>query len=149
LWWDVVADPSPQQPPTNPAPEPYPPSACVLANESPPQYGAPVEWFADFVTKHVARDAQYMEKSGDTGWGVIKDGIYNPALISWSTFRVVESQVDKANATRSELWLSGAAPCINMSYYIPLPNLEREGLVVVWEGLGWTAPRHRVPELGL
>jgi FAD/FMN-containing dehydrogenase len=133
LWWDVVADPSPKTP--NRAPQPYPATACDLANKAPPEYGAPVGQIAEITAQNVAVQAQYMAKPGNTTAGALEDGIYNPAIITAAAFKAIESQVDTANAAHSELWLSSAAHCIFMSYYIPLPNLGAEGLGVVWDGL--------------
>ena len=133
LWWDVVTDPSLKTP--NRAPQPYPPTACDLANKAPPEYGAPVGLAAEIAAQTLARPAQYMDKPGNTPDGAWKDGIYNPAIITATALKAIESQVDTANAAHSELWLASAAHCIFMSYYIPLPNLGAEGLGVVWDGL--------------
>jgi FAD/FMN-containing dehydrogenase len=133
LRWDVVADPSRKTP--NHPPQPYPPTACDLATKAPPEYGAPVGQIAEIAAQTVARPAQYMDKPGNTPDGALEDGIYNPAIITAAALKEIESQVDKANAAHSELWLYSAAHCIFMSYYIRLPNLGAEGLGVVWDGL--------------
>jgi hypothetical protein len=120
LWWDVVADPTPKTP--NLPPQPSPKTACSLARQSPPEYGAaamgPV---AEFVAENVAREAQYMESPGNSPAGALKDGIYNPAIIAATAFDVIDSQVATANVSHSELWLTDAAKVVFMSYYIPCP----------------------------
>jgi FAD/FMN-containing dehydrogenase len=40
-----------------------------------------------------------------------------------------------ARSSYSDLWLTGAVRVIFMSYYIPLPGLDDEGLGKAWDGL--------------
>ena len=47
---------------------------------------------------------------------------------------MVKPQVGTANASHSDLWLTGAVQVIFMSYYIPLPGLDDAGLAKVWDG---------------
>ncbi len=58
-----------------------------------------------------------------------------PAVIAAITFKVIDPEVQKANKSHSELWLTGAVRVIFMSYYIPLPGLDEAGLSIVWDGL--------------
>lgn len=133
LYWDVKDDPSPKTP--NAPPNPYPPDACALAGEQPPVYGAPyLQGMAQYGAD-VALQAQYSVSPGNTAAGFIKDGIYNPAIITAVTFDVVEPDVTTANKSHSEMWLTGAVRVIFMSYYIPLPSLDDAGLGKVWDGL--------------
>jgi FAD/FMN-containing dehydrogenase len=67
--------------------------------------------------------------------GVIEDGFDNPAVIAAITFDVIEPEVATANSSHSEMWLTGAVRVIFMSYYIPLPALDDDGLGKVWDGL--------------
>ena len=48
---------------------------------------------------------------------------------------MIEPDVNKANKSHSEMWLSIAVRVIFMSYYIPLPAVDDDGLRKVWEGL--------------
>ncbi|MGO9271378.1 MAG: FAD-binding protein [Terriglobia bacterium] len=133
LWWDVVDEPAPKNP--NEPPNPDPPNACVLAGKQPPEYGAPyMEGIAEYGAD-AAQRAQYAVYPGNTPQGLFEDGLDNPAVIAAIVFDVVKPQVTTANESHSEMWLTGAVRVIFMSYYIPLPNLEGEGLATVWDGL--------------
>jgi FAD/FMN-containing dehydrogenase len=123
LFWDVVTDPSPKIP--NAPPDPPPDNACVLASKQPPEYGAPyltgiAKWGADF-----ALNSQYFD-SAITGAAEIT---------AYATFEVIEPEVAAANKLYSDLWLTAAVRVIFMSYYIPLPGLDDEGLGQAWDGL--------------
>ena len=123
LFWDVVTDPSPKIP--NAPPDPPPDNACVLASKQPPEYGAPyltgiAKWGADF-----ALNSQY--------WNLPTDGAAEITAIA--TFQVIKPEVDTANKSYSDLWLTGAVRVIFMSYYIPLPGLDDKGLGKAWDGL--------------
>ena len=123
LFWDVVTDPSPKIP--NAPPDPPPDNACVLASKQPPEYGAPyltgiAKWGADF-----ALSSQYFD-SAITGAAEIT---------AYATFEVIEPEVAAANKLYSDLWLTAAVRVIFMSYYIPLPGLDDEGLGQAWDGL--------------
>ena len=134
LWWDIVDHPATKT--LNGPPAPYPPSACALAAQAEPQYGAPnLGSVAEGLSQPLACNAQYAVSPGNTVEGAIQDGLANPAIISAAAFDVIESQVGRANASHSELWLAQAARVIFMSYYVPLPNLGVEGLRKVWTGL--------------
>jgi FAD/FMN-containing dehydrogenase len=131
LWWDVVKDPSPQTP--NGSPNLDQPNACELAAKN--QFGAP---YLTGIAKYgadAAQRAQYVVSPGNTLSGVIKDGFDNPAVIAAITFDVIEPEVATANSSHSEMWLTGAVRVIFMSYYIPLPALDDDGLGKVWDGL--------------
>ncbi|HLL15217.1 MAG TPA: D-arabinono-1,4-lactone oxidase [Pyrinomonadaceae bacterium] len=133
LHWDVKDDPSPKTP--NQPPNPEPPSACALAGQQPPVYGATyLSGFAQYGAD-AAQQAQYVSSPGNTPEGFIKDGFYNPSIIAAITFDVVEPEVATANKAYSEMWLTGAVRVIFMSYYVPLPNLDDAGLGKVWDGL--------------
>ena len=127
----MVKDPSPKT--SNGPPNPDPPNACVLAGKN--QYGAP---YLTGIAKYgadAAQRAQYQVSPGNTLSGVIEDGFDNPAVIAAITFDVIEPEVAKANKLHSEMWLTGAVRVIFMSYYIPLPALDDDGLRKVWDGL--------------
>lgn len=127
LWWDVVDDPAKP----NKAPDPSPPNACALAGKA--EYGAPY-MKAEFGAE-IAERAQYAASPGNTAAGFFGNPLYNPAIIAAIVFDVVEPQVSAANQSHLEMWLTGAVRVIFMSYYIPLPNLDAEGLGKVWDGL--------------
>jgi len=131
LWWDVKEDPSPKTP--NVPPTPAPPNACALARKN--EYGAPYMTGIAKYGAEAAERAQYVVKPGNTLAGVIKDKFDNPAVIAAITFDVIVPDAAKANASHSEMWLSGAVRVIFMSYYIPLPALDDDGLRKVWDGL--------------
>jgi hypothetical protein len=119
LFWDVVTDPSKK---IKNAP-PDPPNACVLAGNN--QYGAPyltgiAQWGAEF-----ALQSQY--------FNFYTDGAAE--ITAYATFETIEPEVAKANKSYSDLWLTGAVRAIFMSYYIPLPGLDDEGLGKAWDGL--------------
>ena len=131
LWWDVAKNPSPQTP--NGPPNPDQPNACMLAAKN--QYGAP---YLTGIAKYgadAAQRAQFQVSPGNTLSGVIEDGFDNPAVIAAITFDVIEPEVAEANRLHSEMWLTGAVRVIFMSYYIPLPALDDDGLAKVWDGL--------------
>ena len=133
LWWDVKGDPSPRSPNVPPNPRP---DACVLAsNNEKGEYGAPyMKGIANYGAEAAER-AQYAVKPGNTLDGVLADGLENPAVIAAITFDVIEPDVNKANKSHSEMWLSSAVRVIFMSYYIPLPAVDDDGLRKVWDGL--------------
>jgi FAD/FMN-containing dehydrogenase len=134
LWWDVVDDPTPKM--ANQTLQPYPRTACNLASQPQPEYGAPyLGEVVEGVAQSVALKAQSVASPGNTPLGALKDGIYNPAVIAAAAFSVIESQVGKANASHSDLWLTEASRVIFMSYYVPLPDLKAAGLGKVWDGL--------------
>lgn len=134
LWWDVVNDPT--QKIANQPPQPYPATACNLAGQPQPEYGAPnLGEVVEGVAQNVAVKAQYVKRSGNSPIGMFENGIYNPAVIAATAFNEIEKQVGKANLSYSELWLTKAARVIFMSYYVPLPDLKAAGLGKVWDGL--------------
>ncbi|HEY9664085.1 MAG TPA: D-arabinono-1,4-lactone oxidase, partial [Allocoleopsis sp.] len=138
LWWDVVNDPT--QKIANQPPQPYPATACDLAGQPRPEYGAPnLGEVVEGVAQNVAVKAQYVKRSGNSPIGMFENGIYNPAVIAATAFDEIEKQVGKANASYSELWLTKAARVIFMSYYVPLPDLKAAGLGKVWDGLNVVA----------
>ena len=55
LWWDVVKDPA-QKTPNNQPPQPYPPTACNLASQPKPEFGAP--YMQGFTAKYGAETAE-------------------------------------------------------------------------------------------
>src|SRR5215813_12589799 len=125
LFWDVVTVTDPSKKIPNTPPEPPPDNACVLAGKQPPQYGAPyLTGIAQFGAE-IALQSQYF-RSPITGAAEIT---------AIATFQVIEPEVAAANKLHSDLWLTGAVRVIFMSYYIPLPGLDDEGLGKGWEGL--------------
>jgi hypothetical protein len=135
LWWDVVSDPEPQTP-NNQPPQPFPPTACKLASQPKPEFGVP--YMQGFTAKYgaeIAEQAQYAVSPGNTAEGFVEDGLYNPAIVAAIVFDVAEPQVTEANRKHMEMWLTGAVRVIFMAYYIPLPNLDDEGLGKVWDGM--------------
>jgi FAD/FMN-containing dehydrogenase len=130
LFWDVVTDPSSKI--QNTPPDPPPDNACVLAGKQPPQYGAPyLTGIAKFGAE-LALQSQYFYSSILSPPPLIFGGAAEIAAI---TFEVIEPEVAAANKLHSDLWLTGAVRVIFMSYYIPLPGLDDEGLGKAWEGL--------------
>jgi FAD/FMN-containing dehydrogenase len=122
LFWDVVKDPSPKTPNASPNP---PDNACILAGKQPPEYGAPyltgiAKYGAEF-----ALQSQYF----DLAVGGAAE------ITAIAAFEVIEPEVATANKSHSDLWLTGAVRVIFMSYYIPLPGLDDEGLGKAWDGL--------------
>jgi FAD/FMN-containing dehydrogenase len=131
LWWDVVSDPPTKTPNGASAPD----NACVLAAKQPPVFGAP---YLEGIAKYgadLAEQAQYAKMPGNTAEGLFEDGLTNPSIIAAVTFDVVQPEVETANASHSDLWLTSAVQVIFMSYYVPLPGLDDAGLEKVWEGL--------------
>ena len=123
LFWDVVTDPSSKIP--NTPPDPPPDNACVLAGKQPPQYGAPyLTGIAKFGAE-LALQSQYFDSYIEGA----------AEITAYATFETIEPEVAKANKSYSDLWLTGAVRVIFMSYYIPLPGLDDEGLGKAWEGL--------------
>lgn len=143
LWWNVVNDPISKN--KNQPPNPYPETACNLANKPQPEYGAPylgtpdvppdLQKVVEGITEDLAIKAQYVKSPGNTPKGLFEDGLSNPAVIAAAAFDQIEKQVRTANASNSELWLTEAAQVIFMSYYVPLPDLSIAGLAKVWDGL--------------
>ena len=131
LWWDVVNDPPAKTPNGASAQD----SACVLAAKQPPVFGAPYLGQIAQYGADLAEQAQYVNMPGNTPEGFFEDGLTNPSIIAAVTFEVVEPEVETANRSHSDLWLTGAVQVIFMSYYIPLPDLDKAGLGKVWDGL--------------
>ena len=131
LWWDVVSDPPTKTPNAAPSPD----NACVLAAKQPPVFGAPYLGQIAQYGADLAEQAQYVNSPGNTPSGLFEDGLTNPSIIAAVIFDVVKPQVGTANASHSDLWLTGAVQVIFMSYYIPLPGLDDAGLAKVWDGL--------------
>ena len=104
--------------------------ATMHPNMAPPYMKGIAKYGAE-----AAERAQYAVKPGNTLDGVLADGLENPAVIAAITFDVIEPDVNKANKSHSEMWLSGAVRVIFMSYYIPLPAVDDDGLRKVWDGL--------------
>ncbi len=133
LWWDVVDE---STGPPNQAPQPYPPTACKLASQPKPEFGAPyMQGFTAKFGAETAEKAQYAVSPGNTAEGLFEDGLENPAVIAAIVFEVAEPQVTEANRKHLEMWLTGAVRVIFMSYYIPLPKLDAAGLAKVWDGM--------------
>jgi FAD/FMN-containing dehydrogenase len=123
LFWDVVTDPSSKIP--NTPPDPPPANACILAGKQPPEYGAPyLTGIAQFGAEF-ALQSQYFDSA-----------IAGAAEITAiATFETIEPEVATANKSHSDLWLTGAVRVIFMSYFIPLPGLDDDGLGKAWDGL--------------
>jgi FAD/FMN-containing dehydrogenase len=129
LFWDVVADPSKKIP--NTPPDSPPDNACVLAGKE--KYGAPyltgiAQWGAES-----ALQSQYFDSSILSPPPLIFGGAAEITAIA--TFQVIKPEVAAANEKHSDLWLTGAVRVIFMSYYIPLPGLDDQGLGKAWDGL--------------
>lgn len=123
LWWDVDNNPSSPTPniPTNP------PSACKLANQQPPQFGATYLQGISQFGAILAEASQYDD--------VAVNPLAGPAVIAASGMDVIESDGTAANQAHSDLWLNGAVAVIFMSYFIPLPDLSDAGLGLVWDSM--------------
>ena len=125
LWWDVVKNPQPQTPNS----EPNPKTACTLAGEG--QYGAPlIGGIASYAVEYV-RKSQYFYDAYDP----FHIPPVPPSGYTAIALDEIEKQVALANKSNSDLWLSAAASVIFMSYYIELPNLDDAGLAKAWQGL--------------
>jgi FAD/FMN-containing dehydrogenase len=123
LWWDVVNDPADKTPNTATDPQ----NACTLAGKNPPEYGATyLSGIAQFGAL-LAQESQYYD------WAL--NPLAGPAVIAASGMDVIESDGKKANLAHSDLWLNGAVAVIFMSYFIPLPAIDDEGLGKVWDSL--------------
>ena len=133
LFWDVVTVTDPSKKIPNTPPKPPPDNACVLAGKQPPQYGAPyLTGIAQFGAE-IALQSQYFYSSILSPPPLIFGGAAEITAIA--TFQVIKPEVAAANEKHSDLWLTGAVRVIFMSYYIPLPGLDDEGLGQAWEGL--------------
>lgn len=123
LYWDVVNDPADKTPnSSNPVA-----NACTLAAENPPSYGAPyLSGIAQFGSV-LAQQSQYFD--------VAINPLAGPAVITASGLDVIESDGKAANLIHSDLWLDGAVAVIFMSYFIPLPGIDEDGLGKVWDSL--------------
>ena len=121
LWWDVDNDPTPKTP--NQPPTPYPPTACNLAGQPQPTFGAPYMGFIEGFSQALAQAAQSTYLPEGAG------------IIAKIALDVIEKQVGAANTSHSELWLAEAARVIFMSYYVPLPQDKAKALGIVWDGL--------------
>jgi FAD/FMN-containing dehydrogenase len=123
LWWDVVTDPEVKTP--NLAT--HVGTACSLAGQSPAQYGAPfLTGIAQFGSI-IAQESQYYD--------IAVNPLAGPAVITASGMDVIESDGKAANLAHSDLWLNGAVAVIFMSYFIPMPDMDDEGLGKVWDSL--------------
>jgi hypothetical protein len=132
LWWDVVANPDPI--PRNSVPMPK--TACTLANEG--DRGAPLlTGIKDYATQYV-RASQYWPNAYDPTQGFPP---VPPSAFAAIGLDEIQSQVDKAIASHSDLWLAEAAQVMFMSYFIEMPNLDAKGLGLVWDGLNAVASR--------
>lgn len=121
LWWDVIEDP-PQKTPNIPS---DPEDACVLAGKD--EYGAPYLTGIAQIGAYLAQESQYYD--------VAVNPIAGPAVITAAGLDVIESDGSAANLAYSDLWLTGAVAVIFMSYFIPLSDLDEEGLGKVWDSL--------------
>lgn len=145
LWWDVVNDPTSKT--ANSPPQPYPKTACSLATQPRPEYGAPyLGEVVEGIAQDLATEAQFVSSPGNTPssfWKLLQASLTknfaligaNPAIIAAIACDKIENQVRDANTSHLELWLTEAARVIFMSYYIPLPDLKAAGLGKVWDGL--------------
>jgi FAD/FMN-containing dehydrogenase len=120
LWWDVVANPTPQIPNGTQVP----PTACALAQKD--EYGAPVVSIGKF-----GESVIIASQTTDPYWSPLA----GPAVITAVGLDVIESQAKTANQAHSDLWLSTASRVMFMSYFIELPGLDDAGLQKTWEGL--------------
>jgi FAD/FMN-containing dehydrogenase len=126
LFWDVVKDPSPKTPNASPNP---PDNACILAGKQPPEYGAP------YLTGIAKYGAEFALQSQYFDFAIAGAA----EITAIATFKVIEPEVATANKSHSELWLTGAVRVIFMSYYIPLPGLDDEGIGKTWDGLDFVS----------
>jgi FAD/FMN-containing dehydrogenase len=128
LWWDIVANPSPETPNSAPAA----PTACALAQEG--EFGAP---FLGGLARYgvaIVRASQYYSSA----WLPLP---VPPSGFAAIALDEIESQAATANKAYSELWLAAASQVMFMSYFIELPNLDAAGLGKVWDGLDVVAQR--------
>ena len=119
LIWDVVEDPKDKE--KNNADDPA--TACQLAGEG--EFGAP------FLTPQIVEEGA--EAAARLAQSI--DSPFIASAIVVAAFSEIESQVETANDSYSDLWLTKAARVMFMSYFIELPNLDAEGLGKVWDGL--------------
>jgi len=117
LWWDVVANPSPQIP--NSAVEPK--SACELSQEG--QFGAPL---LGGIAKYSLPAILFAQETSDT---------LLASIIARAALGEIESQAGTANRAYSELWLAESSRVMFMSYFIEMPALDDAGLGKAWDGL--------------
>ena len=125
LYWDIIDDPS------NPIPNGPAQSdtACALSDKG--EYGAPyISGLAGYALKYV-QDSQYFHDPYNP--------VHFPPVPTAGYVAIalddIESQVNAANKLHLDLWLAKAARVMFMSYFIELPNLDKEGLSKVWDGL--------------
>ena len=131
LWWDQVANPSPQIP--NSTSTPATDTACTNAQQG--EFGAPVLGGLPGYAAQFVRASQYY------------DNPYNPIHIppvptaGYTAIALdeIEKQAGAANQLYSDLWLTEASQVMFMSYFIELPNLDADGLGKVWDGLAVVA----------
>jgi hypothetical protein len=124
LWWDVVDEKLDLSKTPNRPPRPYPVTACNLASQPQPEYGAP------YLSEAGESFAQIAAQSAQ-----LSDSAIPSAVIARTALEVISSQVAAANQSHSDLWLTWASRVIFMSYYVPLPDLGAAGLTIVWKGL--------------
>lgn len=110
-----------------------PETACQLAGKNPPEFGAPYLGFIGDIGAYLAEEAQYYS------WPFTPPA--GPAEITAIARDTIEKDGKKANLAHSELWLNGAVAVIFMSYFIPIENLEEEGLGKVWDSLDLVTKR--------
>jgi hypothetical protein len=133
LWWDTVANPTPQTPNTPPSPEPA--TACSLAGQG--KFGAPLlGGLASYGVQYVRASQYYNDAYSPLHFPPVPPSGYAAIALDEIT-----SQVATANQNHSELWLAAASEVMFMSYFIELPNLDAAGLGKVWDGLDAVARR--------
>jgi hypothetical protein len=129
LSWKV--DENPENPIDNIPSDPQ--TACQLAGKKPPEFGAPLLGVIGDIGAYLAEEAQYYSWAFTPPTG--------PAEITAMARDTIEKDGKKANLAHSELWLDGAVEVIFMSYFIPIENLEEEGLGKVWDSLDLVTQR--------
>ena len=79
------------------------------------------------------------------GWGVkeAQTSIIGAPIVTALAMSEIQTQVQAANKTHSELWLAKALRATFMAYFIKLPDFGAEGLGRAWDALQVVGDRVR------
>jgi len=128
LWWDIVNPSSPKANSSQPAP-----TACSLAQQG--EFGAPfLGGLAGYAAQYVRASQYYDNPYNPIHFPPVPTAGYTAIALD-----EIEKQAGVANQNYSELWLTQASQVMFMSYFIELPNLDADGLGMVWDGLAIVA----------